>query len=72
MVTIQNYFLELFIIFNNSDILLASIIPIKIYSNSDLNKVSIIEDNRGKAGVYKWLNILTEEFKIDRFVKLPI
>ena len=43
----QNSFLELFIAFNNSDILLASIIPIKIYSNSDLNKVSIIEENKG-------------------------
>jgi group I intron endonuclease len=64
MVTMQNSFLELFVAFNNSDILLASIIPIKIYSNSDLNKVSIIEENKGQAGVYRWVNILTGEFYI--------
>ena len=64
MVTTQNNLLDLLITFNNSDILLTSIIPIKIYSNADLNKVSIIEENKGKPGIYKWLNIVTEEFYI--------
>jgi len=58
------------IVSNNYKLLLSSIIPIKVYSNADLNKVSIIEDNKGEAGVYKWINILTGEFYIGSSINL--
>jgi hypothetical protein len=31
-------------------------LPIKIYDNADTKKVLILKDNRGKAGVYRWVN----------------
>jgi group I intron endonuclease len=32
--------------------------PAKIYKNSDLDKLQIIQENKGKAGVYRWINLL--------------
>ena len=34
-----------------------SIVPVVTYLNSDTNKLSIIKDNKGKSGVYKWTNL---------------
>ena len=33
-----------------------NVIPAVTYSNADIDKVKIINDNRGKAGVYQWVN----------------
>ncbi len=30
--------------------------PLIVYSNPDTDKVKILNDNRGKAGVYQWVN----------------
>jgi hypothetical protein len=30
--------------------------PVKIYINADLDKVLILQDNKGKCGVYRWTN----------------
>ena len=32
--------------------------PVKLYKNADLNKLQILQENRGKAGVYMWKNLL--------------
>lgn len=40
--------------------LLSSIVPVKIYPNADLNKDIIILENKDKAGVYQFTNLLTE------------
>lgn len=32
------------------------VVPAMVYTNSDLYKLSIIKDNKGKAGVYRWTN----------------
>lgn len=32
------------------------IIPVKVYDNTDTQKGSIIDDNKGKSGVYRWVN----------------
>lgn len=32
------------------------VVPAMIYTNADLHKESILNDNRGKAGVYRWTN----------------
>ena len=42
-------------------ILYSSIVPIKVYANSDLNKKEIIQDNKNQAGVYQFINLLTKE-----------
>nr|YP_010044461.1 hypothetical protein J6816_mgp30 [Tolypocladium guangdongense]QPF24406.1 hypothetical protein [Tolypocladium guangdongense] len=34
------------------------IIPIKSYSNAFLNKNAILLDNKGKSGIYRWINKL--------------
>jgi len=30
--------------------------PVVIYENADTQKELIVKDNRGKAGVYRWIN----------------
>lgn len=32
------------------------VIPLLIYSNADTEKVAIFKNNRGKAGIYCWVN----------------
>jgi hypothetical protein len=32
------------------------VVPVMIYTNADLQKESIIKDNRGKGGIYRWTN----------------
>jgi len=39
--------------------LLSSTVPIKIYPNADLDKERIILENKDKAGVYQFINLLT-------------
>lgn len=42
--------------FNNYELLLSSVVPIKVYSNADTMKQDIIKDNHKKAGIYRWIN----------------
>lgn len=41
-----------------------SIVPVKSYSNADIQKQEIIKDNKDKIGIYRWTNILTRDFYI--------
>ena len=43
----------------NISMLLSSTVPIKIYFNADLNKNTIIQENKDKSGVYQFTNLLT-------------
>lgn len=36
----------------------SSVVPVKIYRNADLDKLRIIKENKGKGGVYRWINNL--------------
>jgi hypothetical protein len=31
---------------------LLSVVPVKIYANTDLNKLQILKENKGKSGIY--------------------
>lgn len=31
-------------------------VPVAVYPNADTLKSTIIKDNRGKSGVYRWIN----------------
>lgn len=33
--------------------------PVKVYANADLQKQEILEENKGKSGIYMWNNLLT-------------
>jgi len=35
---------------------LALITPVKVYCNADTQKETIVKENKGKAGVYRWIN----------------
>lgn len=52
---------ELYIEKFNINLLLSSTVPIKIYLNADLDKKRIILENKDKAGVYQFINLLTGE-----------
>lgn len=61
---------ELPIEYSDIILLLSSTVPIKLYSNADLDKERIILDNRGKAGVYQWTNLLTNESYVGSSINL--
>ena len=46
---------------NNSAVNSTSVYPVAIYSNADLNKIQILEENRKKSGVYRWVNNLNHK-----------
>lgn len=41
-----------------------SFTPVIIYDNADTNKVMILKDNKGKAGVYQWTHKESGKFYI--------
>ena len=52
-----------------SEIILSTI-PLFIYDNVEYNKVKIWNDNKGKSGVYKWINSVTGSYYIGSSVNL--
>jgi hypothetical protein len=36
--------------------LVLSLVPAAIYTNPDLQKKRIIKENKGKSGIYRWIN----------------
>jgi group I intron endonuclease len=50
--------------------LLLSLIPIIIYSNADIDKSTILAENKGKTGIYKWVHIESGKFYIGSAVDL--
>jgi len=49
-----------------------SIVPVATYLNSDTDKLSIIKDNKGKSGVYKWTNLENNSCYIGSSVNLSV
>jgi hypothetical protein len=45
-----------YLIIDNSSFFLLAVAPIVIYKNSDLDKLEILKDNKGKSGIYRWVN----------------
>jgi hypothetical protein len=41
---------------NLTDSFLLGVTPIVVYTNSDLEKQRIIKENKGKSGIYRWVN----------------
>ena len=48
----------------------SSLAPVKIYSNADLQKQNIINENKNKSGIYQWVNILNGKTYIGSSVNL--
>lgn len=44
--------------------------PAKIYKNADIDKLCIVSENKGKAGVYRWINIANGKSYIGSSVNL--
>jgi len=45
--------------FEGSVIFISSVVPVVTYSNSDTMKESVVKENKGKSGVYRWTNKIT-------------
>ena len=56
--------------FEGSVIFILSIVPVVTYSNSDTMKESVVKENKGKSGVYRWTNKITGYTYIGSSVKL--
>jgi hypothetical protein len=44
--------------------------PIIIYSNSDIDKLRIFTDNKGKAGIYQWKHLESGKIYIGSAIDL--
>lgn len=44
--------------------------PVITYNNADLDKSRIIEDNRNKVGVYRWVNVIYNKAYVGSSTKL--
>lgn len=49
-----------------------NIVPVKIYSNASSQKANILNKNKGKSGVYKWINNKNGKTYIGSFTELLI
>jgi len=52
--------------------LLAALIPIKIYSNAEADKATIIKENKNKSGIYMWKNLINGKQYIGSAVNLSL
>lgn len=46
------------------------VVPVKVYTNADLDKKSILNENKGRAGVYCWTNKVNGKFYIGSAINL--
>jgi group I intron endonuclease len=47
-----------------------AVIPVKIYMNADIDKLQILKENQGKAGVYRWGNLVNGKTYIGSSINL--
>jgi hypothetical protein len=38
----------------NNTIVKSELLVVKVYNNADTDKLQILSDNKGKAGIYQW------------------
>lgn len=55
---------------DNRNIDFTDIKPIAMYANADTNRTSIINENRGKSGIYRWTNLINNKSYIGSSVNL--
>lgn len=48
----------------------SAVIPVKIYSNADIQKQDIINENKNKSGIYQWINRINSKTYIGSSVNL--
>lgn len=48
----------------------STVVPVIIYRNADIDKLRIIKDNKGKSGVYRWVNLINGKSYIGSSVDL--
>ena len=56
---------------NNKIILQSSIVPIVLYSNAGLQKKLIKQENKAKAGIYRWINKINGKTYIGSAINIP-
>ena len=50
----------------------SKIVPVRIYSNPDKEKESIVNENKGRTGIYRWVHIESDKSYIGSSAKLNI
>lgn len=48
----------------------STVVPMKSYANADLNKLLIIQENTGKSGIYRWVNLVNKKSYVGSSVNL--
>lgn len=56
----------------NKDLYCLNFVPILRYKNAELDKKIIVKENRGKSGIYRWLNTVNGKTYIGSSVNLTI
>lgn len=58
----------LFLIFDSDNyadyVLIYSFIPLMVYSNAESDKIQLLSENKGKAGIYQWTHLESGKFYI--------
>jgi hypothetical protein len=56
----------------NNNINLISIVLIHSYLNYDIQNKQICRDNKGKTGIYKWINLVSGKSYVGSYIDLSI
>jgi len=54
----------------STDLLMMTVVPVVTYTNADTMKESVIKENKGKSGIYIWVNNLTGKSYVGSSVNL--
>ena len=49
-----------------------AIIPVRSYLNADVEKFTILQDNKDRIGIYRWVNTKTGKFYIGSSKNLSV
>jgi len=55
---------------NCSSFIVYQFAPVVVYANADLQKVDIIQENKSKSGIYRWINLVSGKTYIGSSVNL--
>lgn len=55
-----------------SSLAMLSVIPLLTYSNADTMKESVVKENKGKSGVYRWTNKLNNSIYVGSSIDLGL
>ena len=57
-------------LYSSHSVNVSPIIPIISYLNADLEKATIIKQNKSKSGIYRWVNVINNKSYVGSSINL--